>query len=81
MTRYVVDAQTATELRSAGERVELYDSEGHILGYFEPAKTVAELSEEDRRGPFTPDELQRRRKNLKGRPLAEILERLEREHP
>jgi hypothetical protein len=66
----------AATLHNAHGRVELCDGSGRTLGYFYPAGYEG-LSEEDRRGPFSDEEIERRRKEPGGKPLAEILKRLE----
>jgi hypothetical protein len=76
MTRLVLDAATAAKLQDAKGRIELCDDSGQKLGVFYPS-WYEELSEEDRRGPFSAEELERRRKEPGGKPLSEILKRLE----
>jgi hypothetical protein len=47
-----------------------------VLGSFLPS-WYEKLTEEDRRGPFSDEEIERRRNESGGKPLAEILKRLE----
>jgi hypothetical protein len=77
MTRLVLDAETAARFKDVGERVELCDASGRTLGYFHPANGRDYLTDEERRGPFSDEELERRRREPGGKPLSEVLKRLE----
>ena len=77
MIRLVLDADTAAKFQNVSERVELCDANGRILGFYQPANGYEALTEEDRRGPFSNEELELRRKEPGGKPLSEILKRLE----
>ena len=75
MSRLVVNPDMAATLHKAHGRIELCDDSGHVLGFFHPT-WYEELTEEDRRGPFSDEEIERRRKEPGGKPLADILMRL-----
>ena len=75
MTRVVVNADTAASLHNANGRIELCDDSGRTLGYFHPP-WYEQMSEADRRGPFSDEEIERRRKEKGGKPLSEILKRV-----
>ena len=76
MTRLVLDGAMIEKLNDAHGRIELCDDSGRTLGFFYPT-WYAEMSEQDRRGPCSDEELERRRKEPGGKPLSEILKRLE----
>jgi hypothetical protein len=66
----------ATTLHKAHGRIELCDDSGRVLGFFHPT-WYEELTQADRRGPFSDEEIERRRTERGGEPLAEILTKLE----
>jgi hypothetical protein len=76
MTKLTLDDDTAAKLQSIHARAELCDSTGRIVGYFQPLDDYSDLSEEDRRGPYTREQLQQFRNEPGGKPLSEILKRL-----
>jgi hypothetical protein len=76
MTQIVLDQVTLAKLHNLETPLEVCDTSGRVLGYFQPA--AAAQSERRRRckSPFSEEELQRRRQQRTGRPLSEILDRL-----
>jgi hypothetical protein len=77
MTRLIVDATTLARLRNLHDVSEVCDESGQVLGYFHPILPSGAAPGQSR-SPFPDAELQRRREQRTGRPLAEILERLDR---
>jgi hypothetical protein len=77
MTRLVLDAATAGKLTNVHERLELCDASGRTLGHFHPANGENGPTGEDREGPFTREQLEQFRNEPGGKPLSEILKRLE----
>jgi hypothetical protein len=73
MTRLTVDAATRARLQNLDGFMEVCDESGRVLGYFHP---LGGSVTESRPSPFTEEELQKRRQQRTGRPLAEILKRL-----
>jgi hypothetical protein len=73
MTRLVLDAATAGKFEEVHERVEVCDAAGRTLGYFHPANGRNGLTDEDRKGPFTREQLEQFRNEPGGKPLSEIL--------
>jgi hypothetical protein len=71
MTRLLLDAKLANELKGAPESIELCDPTGEVVGHFTPVKkgkiTV----------PFTEEEIYESKRKKGGRSLAEILTDLE----
>ncbi len=77
MTDVTVDAELRAKLGNLDRLLRVHDESGRILGYFHPV-AVADLSEyQNLDPPISDEELQRRRQVRTGRPLAEILARLE----
>lgn len=76
MTRVVLDAETAGKFKNVQQRVEVCDPAGRTLGYFHPANGHGGLTDEDRQGPFTREQLDQFRNEPGGKPLSEILKRL-----
>ena len=69
----------ASQLRDCQDPVEIRDENGATLGFFEPLALPNQ--EQFAKTPFSIEELQRRRQEHIGKPLSEILERLERLAP
>jgi len=65
MTRVIADATLPTRLRAVTDALEICDESGKLLGYFHPAVRVT--------SPLSREELERRRQQRAGKPLAEIL--------
>ena len=76
MTRLVLDTETAARFKDVSERVELCDANGRTLGYFQPANGENGLTDLDRQGPFTREQLEQFRNEPGGKPLSEIVKRL-----
>ena len=70
MTSMILDSQTAERLRVAGQRIELRDTSGRILGYFSPA--VDQDAYRSIKEPFTNEDLDRFENEPGGRSLEEI---------
>jgi hypothetical protein len=71
MTKVIVDAATRANLHNLDTLLEVCDESGHTLGYFHPQPATAGI-----RSPFSDEEIERRRQQRTGKPLAETLERL-----
>jgi hypothetical protein len=75
MTQVIVDPVTLTHLRNLSQPVELCDASGRVLGYYVPA--VGEPATPKLLPRITEKELDGRQQERGGRPLAAILEDLE----
>jgi hypothetical protein len=76
MTRVLLDAATSGKFAELHERVEICDAAGRTLGYFQPANGQSGLADEDRKSPYTREQLEQFRNEPGGKPLSEILKRL-----
>jgi hypothetical protein len=72
MSTIVIDAEMARLLKSFGQSAVLRDTDGNIIGVFEPRLYDPALIPE-----FDEDELDRREANFQGIPSAEVRRRLE----
>jgi hypothetical protein len=77
MTRIIVDADLLSRLQGLNDRLEFCDESGQTLGFFQPARTKLQPGQGVDGSPFTREELERRRLQRTGRPLADILKDLE----
>ena len=77
MNRVVVDDTLRSKLDNFRSRLEFCDEAGHVLGYLTPAVDPAMY--QGVQSPTSPEELQRRSQEGGGRPLAEIVEDLEKQ--
>lgn len=75
MTITLRDPALIAELIRANKSVELHDPEGRVIGRFTP-ETFGMLPP-GVRSPFSEKEMEERRKDQTGRPLADILRDLE----
>ncbi|MFL5340828.1 MAG: hypothetical protein ACJ8F7_11825 [Gemmataceae bacterium] len=75
MTKIMVDADTQAKLRAPDGLLEVCDSTGQTLGYFVPVEQNGGAAPV--RSPFSDEEIQKRRQQRVGKPLSEILKRLE----
>jgi hypothetical protein len=73
MTKIIVDAATRANLHNLDTLLEVCDESGQTLGYFHPQGPPSRVP-----SPFSDEEIERRRQQRTGKPLAEILERLNR---
>lgn len=74
MGKVVLDAQTRAKLNGLTERLELYDEQGNLLGYYVPPGQFRALAAPPARGPFSDEEVEAAfRQTGPGRPLADIL--------
>ena len=75
MTRVTVDRETLSRLGSLNQPLEFCDEAGHTLGFFKP------LSDRETHRDLQPlisrEEIEHRKKEQRGRPLADILRGLE----
>jgi hypothetical protein len=78
MTKVIVDAAMQASLNNLDQLMEVRDESGRLLGYFHPVVEAAGPTAQGVKSPFSWEELERRRQQRTGRPLAEILERLNR---
>lgn len=74
MTTLIADAELLAKLHNLEGLVEVRDPSGRTLGYFHPVVQAGNGGPV--RSPFTDEEVQRRRQERTGRPLADILGRL-----
>lgn len=77
MNRLTVDKVMQAKLQNVDKPVEICDLSGHILGYFTPV--VDSKLYKEVHSPTSESELQRRSQVDGGRPLAEILDDLEKQ--
>ena len=75
MVKLTIDQDTRTKLRDLKERLQLCDETGKVLGYFQPVVDPTLYEGVD--SEISEEELDRRSKEGGGRPLAEILDDLE----
>ena len=71
----VTDQTLLQELRQASGTVEVRDANGDFIGTFAPPSRTLPRGI---RSPITDDEIERRRREPDGRPLADIVRDLER---
>ena len=76
MTKFVVDEVFGTRLKSLETAVEICDEAGRMIGYFQPVLSESP-SGEGLECPIADEEIERRRQERGGRPLADILADLE----
>jgi hypothetical protein len=69
MTQLTVDDATGSQFAAAGDRAEIRDRAGRLLGYFLPAAD----GYRGRECPLTEEELNQIEREGGGRPLSEIL--------
>jgi hypothetical protein len=77
MTRIVLDAALRTRLNNLDEPLEVCDESGRVLGFFHPIVRTAAASTRPQ-SPYTREEIGRFRQEQTARPLADILQDLER---
>lgn len=78
MVKVKLDPGLLEQLTPADRVLEICDCTGHTVGYFHPASESLVEEKLSVRSPLSDEEIQRRRQQRTGRPLTEILERLER---
>ena len=76
MTRVILDAALDAKLKDFREPVEVCDSGGRTLGVYHPLSRTADPTGARDLSPFSDEEIERRRQQRTGRPLAEIIEGL-----
>ncbi len=72
MTRVVIDAQTWANLRDQNGLLELCDSSGQTLAYYQPAVRVGRVEGGKIRSPYTDEEIEKLRHQTGGKTLAEF---------
>jgi hypothetical protein len=72
MTRVIVDDAVRAKLHGLQEQLELCDESGRTLGCFLPEELYWKLQLAADQCPLSHEEVQRRREEKGGRPLAEI---------
>jgi hypothetical protein len=77
MVKIVADAALADKLPSVDAPVEICDTSGRTLGYYSPVPAATGEPGTKPRSPHSIEELQQLRQQRTGRPLSEILKRLE----
>ncbi len=75
MSITITDPELLAQLLQASEVVELRDPDGNVIGTFS-AEGLGKLPP-GAKSPFTPEEMEQRRKVRTGRPLKDILRDLE----
>ncbi|HLW66422.1 MAG TPA: hypothetical protein VKS79_14000 [Gemmataceae bacterium] len=79
MTAVIAPAKLADQLRDSADLIEVRDEAGQTIGYF---LSLAVPNQEGMpKTPYSIEELQQLRQQRTGKPLKEILERLERTYP
>jgi hypothetical protein len=76
MSKVVVDAALRARLHNLAGLLEVCDESGQILGYFHPV-AVWNAAEGCAQSPIPREEIERRRQQRSGRPLADILKGLQ----
>jgi hypothetical protein len=76
MSRVTVDAATRARLHNLDEFLILCDESGRTLGYFHPGVPPTPAGQQIT-SPISDKEIERRRQQRSGIPLAEVLKRLE----
>jgi predicted nucleic acid-binding protein len=76
MTSIFVDNVLRNKLHDLAEPLTLCDEAGRPVGHFLPEPVYSELVQAALTVPFSPDEIERRRKETGGRTLPEIWNRL-----
>lgn len=77
MVKIVADGALAAKLNDLDRPVEICDSSGRTMGFYSPVHNGAASSERPLRSPHSIEELQKLRQQRTGRPLSEILKRLQ----
>ncbi len=77
MTKLVADAALRARLHGFKDTVQICDEFGQVPGYFQPAVKPGDYAAAGIESPFSGEEIERRRRDFSGRPLAEILKDLE----
>jgi hypothetical protein len=77
MTRVVLDAALRSQLNNLDQPLEVCDESGRVLGYFHPI-FPAGVGSARPQSPYTREEIERFRQQTTARPLADILQELER---
>jgi hypothetical protein len=72
MTRVMIDPALLTQLQSPDAVIEVCDRSGQVIGYFHSLRLLGSESG-NCRSPFSDEEIQRRRQQRTGKPLAEII--------
>lgn len=78
MSEVIVDADLRARLNGLREQLAFRDEHGNVIGHFVPVEEDEELfvpPPEDK-CPYTPEELDRARKQTGGRPLKELWKEL-----
>ena len=78
MTKVVIDDSLRSQLRDAGDILEVCDESGHTLGYFHPVLSPSGNAPGGISSPLSDEEIRRRQQQAGGRPLSEILADLNR---
>jgi hypothetical protein len=78
MCKVLLDPEFQAKLNNLKEQLEICDETGRTLGHFLPAEVYRKLLYAALAGecPHSAEELERRHKEKRGRPLAEIWKRL-----
>ncbi len=74
MSRLLMDASLAENLRKASDAVEIVDEAGRVLGVYTPV--LKHVPPPGFKFPITDEELERRKQEKTGRSLDEILQDL-----
>jgi hypothetical protein len=77
MSKVVVDSALQAKLTDPSGVVEVCDQQGRTIGFFHAANDASTASGGRLRSPVSDEEIQRRRRQKRGRPLRDILDDLE----
>ena len=72
MTQVVIDDALRARLNGLKDQVEFRDESGRLLGHFIPAVQAGFVPPPSDGCPYTPEELERFRRETGGKPLPEI---------
>jgi hypothetical protein len=83
MVKLILTAEQRAVLNGSGEKIEVYDEQGNLLGHIEPVPGQATgETPQGGWGPFTAEEVEEALNQTDpGRPLADILADLRRQYP
>jgi hypothetical protein len=79
MTQVVIDATLRARLNGLTEPTAFCDEGGRLLGHFVPAAAVPFVPPASDGCPYTPEDLERFRREAGGMPLAEFWKRMGRQ--
>jgi hypothetical protein len=72
MSKLTIDAELRTKLNGLNQSIEFCEESGQVVGRFLPEEEYQKLLYAALEIPLPPEEIERRRKEKGGRPLAEF---------